>query len=64
MGNVDIVGFLHTTSKQDLMRLTIKKIEETLLAAEKRGVIELVALFDLEDFNLKQFAWKPGKNEL
>lgn len=61
MGNLDIVGYLHTATKQDLMRLTVKQLETTLRQAEEHGVNQLVAIFDLDHFNLRQFAWKPGK---
>ncbi|GJQ83375.1 hypothetical protein Trydic_g18157 [Trypoxylus dichotomus] len=60
MGNLDMIGLLHTTSKQDMIRLTIKTLEEILLEAERNGVTQLVAIFDLENFNLRQFAWKPA----
>nr|XP_022916105.1 SEC14-like protein 2 [Onthophagus taurus] len=60
MGNLDIVGYINSTNKQDLIRLTIKVLEETLAIAQKNGKAEIVAIFDLENINIRQFIWKPA----
>ncbi|XP_017781925.1 PREDICTED: SEC14-like protein 2 [Nicrophorus vespilloides] len=57
---VDIVGLLHSVSRQDLIRYTIQLLEKLLdLAAEKNGT-ECVLIFDLENFNLRPYTWRPA----
>lgn len=61
LGNIDIIGMLSSVDKDDFLKLTIKTLENVLELARQNDNNQLVAIFDLEDFNLKQFTWKPGK---
>lgn len=41
--------------------MTIKVLEENMELAAKSGENQLVVIFDMEGFNLRQYAWRPGK---
>lgn len=60
-GSLDIVGLLHSVSKQDLIKMTIQTLENALELAAEAGGYQLVAIFDMDGFNLRQYAWRPGK---
>ncbi|XP_018321179.1 SEC14-like protein 2 [Agrilus planipennis] len=57
---LDIVGLLHSVSKSDMIRLTIKILEENMALAAKSGVNKVVALIDMEGFNIRHYAWRPA----
>ncbi|XP_076253244.1 SEC14-like protein 2 isoform X1 [Rhynchophorus ferrugineus] len=57
---LDIFGLLNSTSKQDLIRTTIQILEKNLEVAKETGANSLVVIFDMEDFNLKQYIWRPA----
>jgi len=65
---VDMYGSLHVITQKDFIRYMIKVLDGFLnLAKEqskKHGQIanQLTVIFDMEEFNLKQYLWKPGKN--
>jgi len=64
---LDIWGILHTVSKRDLIKMTIKTVESYLsLAAEQaqkfgQAAAKVVCIMDMENFNIRQYAWRPGK---
>lgn len=59
---MDIVGILHSVSRHDFIRFAINVLETTLEKAAKRGQHEIVVIFDMEGFQLRPYAWRPGKN--
>lgn len=59
IGALDVVGLINSAARMDLMRFTIKVLEHTL-NSNKKGKYEVIAIFDLEGFKLKDYAWKPA----
>lgn len=57
-------GLLHSASRQDLVRAAIQILERNLDLADKTGARELVVIFDMDGFNLRQYTWRPGKSWL
>ncbi|XP_019881886.1 SEC14-like protein 2 [Aethina tumida] len=57
---LDIVGLLHSVARQDLIRTTIKILEENLQIAQETGARQVVVVFDMDGFNLRQYAWRPA----
>ncbi|XP_022207773.1 SEC14-like protein 2 isoform X1 [Nilaparvata lugens] len=63
---LDMWGFMHSVSKHDFMKVTIRKLEEYLALARKQVEVhgpaagQLVAVIDMTDFNLRQYAWRPA----
>ncbi|KAF5307659.1 hypothetical protein FQR65_LT06714 [Abscondita terminalis] len=58
--SLDIVGILHCTSKQEMIKLTIKILENYLEIARDTGGNNIVVVFDMDGFNLKDYAWRPA----
>ncbi|KAJ8918626.1 hypothetical protein NQ315_013132 [Exocentrus adspersus] len=56
----DVVGLIHSACRQDLIRMTIKVLEENMDLAAKSGENQVVVIFDMEGFNLRQYAWRPA----
>lgn len=58
---------MHTVSKSDFIRITIKTLELLLSIAAEQGqkfgqeAAKIVCVIDMENFNLRQYAWRPGK---
>ncbi|KAK9889781.1 hypothetical protein WA026_007158 [Henosepilachna vigintioctopunctata] len=59
-GNLDIVGLLNSVSKQDLIRSTVQVLERNLALAAETGNYEVLVIFDMDGFNLRQYAWRPA----
>ncbi|KAJ8964509.1 hypothetical protein NQ314_004797 [Rhamnusium bicolor] len=57
---LDIVGLLHSTSRQALIRTTIQILEKNMAMAAETGANQVVVIFDVEGFNLRQYAWRPA----
>lgn len=63
---LDMYGLLHVTTKNDMIKATIKHLENYLKVAneqsKKHGQIanQVTVIFDMEGFNLRQYAWRPG----
>ncbi|CAH0556097.1 unnamed protein product [Brassicogethes aeneus] len=57
---LDIIGLLNSVSRQDLVRTTIQVLEYNLEMAQETGARQVVVVFDMEDFNLRQYAWRPA----
>lgn len=56
----DIIGILHSVSKQDVLRMTMKVLEYYLDIAKTSGGNNVVVVFDMDEFNLKHYAWRPA----
>lgn len=41
--------------------MTIRILEENLKLAAETGENQVVVIFDMEGFNIRQYAWRPGK---
>jgi hypothetical protein len=59
-GGLDIVGMLHAVGRQDFIKMTIQVLEKYMQEAAERGVQKVSVIFDLEAFNLRQYAWRPA----
>ncbi|KAJ8984842.1 hypothetical protein NQ317_013043 [Molorchus minor] len=57
---LDVFGLINSCSKQDCVRATIRILEENLALAAQTGINKLVVIFDMEGFNLRQYAWRPA----
>lgn len=57
---LDIVGILHSASKQDVIRMTIKILERNLKMAAETGANKVVVLFDMDGFTIRPYAWRPA----
>lgn len=64
---MDMWGSLHAVSRADFIRATIQNLEFYMnigMEQSKKhgpGARQFVILFDMKDFNLKQYTWRPGK---
>lgn len=60
-------GMLHTVSRADFIRSTIKTLEKYMnVGYEQSGnhgpqARQFIVLFDMAGFNVKQYTWRPGK---
>lgn len=63
---LDMWGMLHSVTKTDFIKMTLRTLESFLeiarQQAETHGPMagQLVGVIDMTDFNLKQYAWRPG----
>ncbi|KAI5720556.1 hypothetical protein M8J77_008561 [Diaphorina citri] len=63
---LDIAGMLHAVTKNDIIRLVAKTVEGFIEEARRQGekhgpgATKLVAIFDMSDFSMKQYAWRPA----
>lgn len=63
---LDMWGMMHTVSKADFIKMTIKTLESYLsLATEQaqkfgQGAANVVCIMDMENFNIRQYAWRPA----
>ncbi|XP_063238231.1 SEC14-like protein 2 [Bacillus rossius redtenbacheri] len=63
---IDMWGMLHSAGKADFIRMTIKMIERYLEIARRQakehgaGASKVSAIIDMENFNLRQYAWRPA----
>lgn len=64
---MDMWGMLHTVSRAELIRSTVKTLEEYMGLAYQQSVKhgpqarQFVVLFDMAGFNVKQYTWRPCK---
>lgn len=64
---MDIWGMLHCVSRADFIRGTIQNLEYYMQVGYESSKThgpaarQMVVLFDMKDFNLKQYTWSPGK---
>lgn len=56
----DVVGLIKSASRQDCIRMTIRILEENLRMAAETGENQVVVIFDMDGFNIRQYAWRPG----
>uniref|UniRef100_A0A1L8DYS2 Putative phosphatidylinositol transfer protein sec14 n=1 Tax=Nyssomyia neivai TaxID=330878 RepID=A0A1L8DYS2_9DIPT len=65
-GPLDMYGILHTVSQGDLVRVIIQYLEKYLQLAHQQSQThgsnarQLVVLFDMDGFNVKQYTWRPA----
>lgn len=63
---LDIWGLLHSVTRSDLIRMIIRHLENYLAIARKQAIThgpnasKVTVIFDLEGFNMRQYAWKPA----
>ncbi|XP_055323322.1 SEC14-like protein 4 [Sitodiplosis mosellana] len=63
---MDMWGMLHTVSRADFIRSTIKTLETYMKLAFEQSVKhgpqarQFVVLFDMAGFNVKQYTWRPA----
>lgn len=64
---MDMWGMLHTVSRADFIRNTLKTLEKYMDIAYQQSLKhgpqarQFVVLFDMSGFNVKQYTWRPGK---
>lgn len=64
---IDIWGILHSVSKAEMIKMTIRTLERYLDLARKQTEIhgslagQLIVIIDMTGFNIRQYAWRPGK---
>jgi len=63
---LDMWGMMHTVSKTDFIKMTVKVLESYLSTgteqAQKFGqaATKVVCIMDMENFNIRQYAWRPA----
>ncbi|CAG9585130.1 unnamed protein product [Danaus chrysippus] len=63
---LDIWGLLHAVSRTDIIRMVLRHLENYLALSRKQAsthgpnALKMTVLFDLEGFNMRQYAWKPA----
>lgn len=63
---MDMWGMLHTVSRADFIRNTIKILEHYMAIGFEQskthgpGARQFVVLFDMAGFNVKQYTWRPA----
>lgn len=64
--NFDIYGMLHCVTRFDFQRYVVKLLETFIKLGREKSIVygpkarQLVVLFDVADFNLKQYVWRPA----
>jgi len=60
-------GMMHTVTKADFIKMTVKTLESYLSIATEQAqkfgqeAAKVVCIMDMENFNIRQYAWRPGK---
>lgn len=63
---LDMWGVLHSVSKTDFIRMILRHLENYLAISRKQAeqhgpnASKITVIFDLEGFNIRQYAWKPA----
>lgn len=63
---MDMWGMLHTVSRADFIRNTLKMLEKYMDIGYQQSLKhgpqarQFVVLFDMAGFNVKQYTWRPG----
>lgn len=57
---LDIIGMLRSLSRQDLIKMAMHILEKNMDLAAKTGANEVVVIFDMDNFNIRPYAWRPG----
>lgn len=63
---MDMWGMLHTVSRADFIRNTLKLLEKYMEIGYQQSLQhgpqarQFVVLFDMAGFNVKQYTWRPG----
>lgn len=64
---LDMWGMLHTVSRGDFIRSTIRNLEHYMKIGFEQSKIhgpkarQIVIVFDMEGFSIKQYTWRPGE---
>lgn len=64
---MDMYGVLHAVSRSDMLRYTLQQLEKYMKIAYQQSIThgpearQFIVIFDMQDFYLKQYAWRPGK---
>ncbi|XP_034942104.1 SEC14-like protein 4 [Chelonus insularis] len=62
----DLYGVLHVVPRRDMVKATIKILEKYLAICREQyskhgpNASQLVVIFDMEDFNLRPYLWRPA----
>lgn len=65
-GGIDIWGLLHSASKHDIVKRTIKLLEGFMKIAYEKSLThgaearKFVVIFDMEGFSMRQYAYRPA----
>lgn len=65
---LDLYGILHCTPRRDMIKATVKVLERYLSVCQEQAqrygpaAGQVVVIFDMQDFNLRQYMWRPGLN--
>ncbi|KAH0954641.1 hypothetical protein HN011_003763 [Eciton burchellii] len=63
---MDMYGVLHVITQKDFIKATIKILDQYLKVAKEQSenhgqdANQITVIFDMEDFNLKQYLWRPA----
>ncbi|XP_004930377.1 SEC14-like protein 2 isoform X1 [Bombyx mori] len=63
---LDVWGLLHSFTRTEVIRMILKHLENYLAIARKQALthgpdaLKVTVIFDLEGFNIRQYAWKPA----
>ncbi|XP_038215832.1 SEC14-like protein 2 [Zerene cesonia] len=63
---LDAWGMLHSVTRTDLIRMILRHLEHYLALGRKQAsthgsaALKVTVIFDLEGFNIRQYAWKPA----
>lgn len=63
---LDMWGMMHTVTKADFIKMTIKTLESYLSLATEQAqkygqeAAKVVCIMDMENFNIRQYAWRPA----
>lgn len=64
---LDIFGILNSVSKREFIQMTVKQMETYLYLSRQQAkehgesALGIVSIIDVANFNLRQWAWRPGK---
>ncbi|XP_033331246.1 SEC14-like protein 2 [Megalopta genalis] len=63
---LDLYGILHVITRRDMIKVTIKYLEEYLKLCQEQmqkhgpAAGKVVVIFDMQGFNLRQYLWRPA----
>lgn len=64
---LDLYGILHVVPRRDMIKATIKTLENYLKLCNEQGkkhgpgASQVTVIFDMEGFNLRPLMWRPGE---
>ncbi|XP_071446066.1 SEC14-like protein 2 [Hetaerina americana] len=63
---LDIWGLLHSATRSDFIRMTIRTLEHLLKVAQEQKqkynstMAEVIAIIDMDGFSIRPYAWRPA----